>query len=143
MDTVLLATDGSEYATRAAERAIELAAERGAALHVLAVVDRRTVDEPALSVDELATIEAEDHARESLEAVVELAADAGVTVVWEHRHGIPHAEILTYAAEIDAAVIVVGEHGTRDDHCGGVGRRVAEIADREVVVAGRDATVVH
>lgn len=143
MDTVLLATDGSEYATRAAERAIELAAERGAALHVLAVVDRRTVDEPALSTDELATIEVEDHARERLEVVVEEAAEAGVTTAWERRHGIPHAEILTYAAEIDAAVIVVGEHGTRGDHCGGVGRRVARIADREVVVAGRDAATVN
>lgn len=143
MDTVLLATDGSDYATRAAERAIELAAERGAALHVLAVVDRRKFDEPALSSDELATIEVEDHARESLEAVVELAADAGITSVREHRHGIPHAEIVTYAAEIDAGVIVVGEHGSHDDHCGGVGRRVKQIADREVVVAGTDATLVH
>lgn len=143
MEPVLLATDGSEYATRAADSAIELAAERGATLHVLGVVDRRKFDEPALSVDELATMEIEDHARESLEAVIELATDAGVTAVPEHRHGIPHEAILTYAADIDAGVIVVGEHGAHDDHCGGVGRRVARIADREVVVAGRDVSLVH
>lgn len=143
MDTVLLATDGSEYATRAADRAIELAAERGATLHVLGVVDRRKFDEPALSVDELATMQVEDNARESLEAVIELAADAGVATVPEHRHGIPHETILTYAAEIDAGVIVVGEHGAHDDHCGGVGRRVTRLADREVVVAGRNASLVH
>lgn len=38
-DTVILATDGTEYARRAAERAIDLASEHGATLHVLCVAD--------------------------------------------------------------------------------------------------------
>lgn len=136
METVLLATDGSEYATRAAETAIELASERGARLHVLCVVDRRKFDEPALSSDELATIEVEDHARESFETVVEKAGDAGVSAVHERRHGVPQTEILEYAEDIDAGAIVVGEHGVREEHFGGVGRRVARRSDREVIVAG-------
>lgn len=142
MDPVLLATDGSEPATRAAERAIELADERGATLHVLCVVDRRKLDEPALSADELATIEVEDHARECLEAVIEIAREADVPTVHEHRHGIPVDAILAYADEVDTGTIVVGEHGEHDDHCGGVGRRVARNADREVIV-GADAAPVH
>lgn len=141
MERILLATDGSEDATRAADRAIETAAERGATLHVLCVVDRRKFDEPALSADELATIEVEDHARECLESVVERAGDADVPTVREHRHGIPHEAILEYADDIDASVIVVGEHGARDDHCGGVRRRVARRADREVLVAGSGPTL--
>lgn len=136
MEPVLLATDGSEYATRAAETAIEVASERGARLHVLCVVDRRKFDEPALSSDELATIEVEDHARESFETVVEIAGDAGVPTVHERRHGVPQTEILKYAEEIAAGTIVVGEHGGHEEHFGGVGRRVARNTDREIIVAG-------
>ncbi|WP_265111159.1 universal stress protein [Halosolutus halophilus] len=62
MGPILLATDGSEYARQAAKRAIELAEEREATLHVICVVDQRHFDDPALSSAELATIYAEDHA---------------------------------------------------------------------------------
>lgn len=47
MTAILLATDGSEDARRAAEYAIDLARERDAVLHVLRAVDRWTLDEPA------------------------------------------------------------------------------------------------
>ncbi|MFC7225773.1 universal stress protein [Salinirubellus salinus] len=49
-------------------------------------------------------------------------------------HGVPPDEILAYADRIDASVIVVGEHGEHAEHFGGVGRAVADRADREVVV---------
>lgn len=143
MEHVLLATDGSEYATKAADRAIDLAAERGSTLHVLSVVDRRKFDEPALSSDELATIEGEDRARECIESVIGLAEAAGVPAVHEHRHGIPQETILKYAEEVGAETIVIGEHGAHDDHCGGVGRRVAKSADREVIIAGTNTSLAH
>lgn len=137
MDTVLLATDSSQYADLATRDAIELAADHGATLHVLCVVDRQKFDEPALSTDELATIEVEDRLRECLESVGQRAEDAGVPVVLEHRHGVPADEILAYAAEVDADLIVVGEHGDHEEHCGGVGRTVRRRADREVRVVLR------
>lgn len=134
MDTILLATDGSEYARHAARRAIELAAERGATLHVICVVDERRFDEPALSAAELATIYAEDHAALCVTEVADMAAARDVRVEGDTRHGLPHEVILAYAAEVDADVIVVGEHGDHEEHFSGVGRRVRELADREVVV---------
>lgn len=134
MVTVLLATDGSEYADAAAERAVELARERDATLHVLCVVDRRKYDEPALSTEELATISAEDHGHECVARAERMAEAAAIEVECTCCHGIPHEVILEYAEEIDADVIVVGAHGEHTDHFGGVGRAVADRAECEVLV---------
>lgn len=138
MGSVLLATDGSESARAAADRAIALAEQRGAPLHVICVVDQRRFDETALSAGELATIYAEDHAGMSLEEVAGMAAERGVDVEGDTRHGLPHEVILEYAAEVDADVVVVGEHGDHDVHFSGVGKRVADGADCEVVVVAAE-----
>ncbi|WP_242492968.1 universal stress protein, partial [Halogeometricum borinquense] len=42
--------------------------------------------------------------------------------------------ILEYAAEVDADAIVIGEHGDHTEHFSGVGGKVAELADRDVIV---------
>lgn len=139
MGSVLLATDGSDPARRAAERAIDLAQEREATLHVVCVVDRRRFGETGLSSDEVTTIQAEDSARDCVAAVARMAEDADLDVVEVVRHGVPQEEILAYADEIDADVVVVGEHGTHEHHFGGVGRAVADQTDREVQVVGADA----
>ena len=98
------------------------------------VVDQRRFDDPALGAAELATIYAEDHAALTVEEVTAMATDAAVTVDGDTRHGVPEAVILEYADEVDADVIVVGEHGDHAEHFSGVGRRVSALADREVVV---------
>ncbi|WP_435348855.1 universal stress protein [Haloarchaeobius sp. HRN-SO-5] len=134
MEHILLATDGSEYARQAARHAIELADEDGATLHVICVVDQRRFDDPALSSAELATIFADEHAAVCVEEVTKMAADTAVAVDGDIRHGVPHEVILDYADEVDADVIVVGEHGEHEEHFSGVGRKVADTADREVVV---------
>lgn len=139
MASVLLATDGSEYARRAAEHAIDLARERDATLHVLAVVDRRSLEEPALSSEELMTMLVEDHCRDEIEAVSSMTREAGVPMEWDSRHGVPHEVIAEYADAVDADCVVVGHHGQRAEHCGGVRRRLLERLNREVVVAPPEA----
>ncbi|QIO22824.1 universal stress protein [Haloarcula sp. JP-L23] len=134
MESILLATDGSEYARAAAERAIDIAAEEGARLHVICVVDERRFNEPALSSAELATIFAEDHAHMCVADVREMAEDTGVEVEGTTRHGLPQDVILDYADEVDAGIIVIGEHGSHEEHFSGVGRKVTEQADREVLI---------
>lgn len=134
MSTILLATDGSEYARHAAQAAIELASEQAADLYVLCVVDSRRFDDPALSSAELATIYADDHAALSINEVTEMARERDLQVEGDTRHGIPHEVINEYAADIDAEVIIVGEHGDHDEHFPGVGRKVLETSDREVRV---------
>jgi nucleotide-binding universal stress UspA family protein len=134
MGGVLLATDGSEYGKRAAERAVELADERGTDLYVLCVVDERKYVEPALSSEELANIMVEDHGYDCVTEVESMAADRGVDVEGEICHGVPHEVILDRAKTSGAALIVIGEHGEHDEHFGGVGNKVAEQADVEVLV---------
>lgn len=132
--SILLATDGSLHADHAADHAIDLAAEGNGTLYVLCVVDDRIVPEPGLSSAELATIAAEEHGDECIRLVRDRATDSGVTVEGRHRHGVPHEVIESYADEIDATTIVVGRHGDHDTHLGGVGRRLVEESDHEIVV---------
>jgi nucleotide-binding universal stress UspA family protein len=134
MAAIVLATDGSEYARTAAEQAISLAAERDATLHVVCVVDKRQFDEPALSSSELATIYAEDHAAVCVREVERMAAGRDVPIVGDARHGVPHELILEYADEVDAELILVGEHGDHERHFAGVGDAVRDRADCEVRV---------
>jgi nucleotide-binding universal stress UspA family protein len=134
MGTILLATDGSEYARRAAMEAIDLAEERDATLHVVCVVDERRFDDPALGSAELATIYAEDHAVLSVDEVIGMAGDRPVTVEGDTRHGVPDEIILAYADEVDADTIVIGEHGDHEEHFSGVGRHVTDRTDRDVMI---------
>ncbi|MFC6954583.1 universal stress protein [Halorubellus litoreus] len=135
MSTVLLAVDGSEHGQHAADRALEEANARNATLHCLCVVDRRVHAEPGLSTGELSTIEAEDRGHRFVDDVAETAQDRGVAVETAVKHGVPVDVILEYAREVSADLVFVGEHGDHDNHLGGVGRRVADAADCEVVVA--------
>lgn len=132
--TILVPSDGSEYAEEAARQAIALATEHGAALHVLSVVDRRVHDEPGLSSEELVTIEAEDLYHDCVSELRDRAATVGIDVECAVRHGIPHEAIAEYAEEIDADVILVGAHGDHHTHLGGIGRKVRRATDREVRV---------
>jgi len=134
VNTILLATDGSEDAHAAAERAVELATERDASLHVLCVVDKRKLSEPTLSSMEYETIQAEDHGHECVTEVSRMAEEAGITIEGDVRHGVPPELIAEYADEIDADMIVIGEHGDHAEHLSGVGRQLVETSDREVVV---------
>lgn len=132
MGGVLLATDGSEYARRAAGRAIELAAEHEERLYVICVVDERRFVESALGSAELATIYAQDDASLSVREVTEMAERNGVSVEGATRHGTPHEVILDYADEVDADVVLMGAHGAHDVHLSGVREKVLEESDREV-----------
>jgi nucleotide-binding universal stress UspA family protein len=133
MATVLLATDGSDCAQRAAERAVEIARERDATLHAVWVVDDRKFGEPALSSDELATIWAEDHGHDCLQRVVAMGTRAGLDVSVEVTHGRPAERVLERAQRLGADVVVVGEHGDHREHIGGVGRRITAGCDCEIV----------
>lgn len=135
---ILVAVDGSDHARRAVERGLELASDRGVPLHVITVVDRRIRSEPALSSGELVTIASEDRCRD-LQTVVERdAARSGVECHCEVCHGLPHERVLEYADEIGAASVLVGVHGDRDSHLGGVGRKLREASDYDVRVIGPD-----
>lgn len=136
-DTILVATDGSGSANRAVVHALEQAEQHGAELHAIYVVDTDRYAEPALSSVELATTGIEDWAHEELDEVAQRGASLGVEVVTRCCHGKPYVEIINYADDVDADLIVVGYQGhshTETEQIGSVTDRVVKNAGRPVLV---------
>ena len=133
-ETILVAVDGSERAEQAAEEAVELAANHGSTLHGIYVVDTGLLGEPALSTAELVVDEVEDHGHGLLETLRELASAREVPFENCLCHGIPKDEIVTYAEEIGADLVVVGAFGNNPGHrTGSVAEHVFEHAPSRVM----------
>jgi nucleotide-binding universal stress UspA family protein len=135
VDTILIPTDGSAHAQRAAAHAITLAKREDAALHALFVVNTHEMGEPALSSMEILIDEHEDRGRKVLAAIAEAAEKRGVTVETTCCHGEPTEEIRKYADEVDADLIVVGERGETHEHREGTVTRALQRKDDRIVVA--------
>ena len=110
-DTVLLATDGSETADRAADRAIDLAATYGADLHALYVIETRTAYDNAIVDPEEVEANLRSEGREILDTVADRAAEAGVDAETAVEEGVPADTVEAYAETHDADVIVLGRRG--------------------------------
>lgn len=133
-DTVLLPTDGSEGGKRAERTGLALAEQFDAEIHAMHVIDTRHHSEPALSTMELVTDEAEAEAMALLEEIIEEGTERGLDVASRCCHGVPHEEIVAYADEVDADVIVMGYRGhTHDRKMGSVVDRVLHAVDRQVL----------
>ena len=133
-DTILIPTDGSEPAERAARRGFDLAWDLDAAVHVLSVADRRIAASASYSGDSHSIRERLlAKATERATAICEEATGRGLEATAATRDGIPAGEIVAYADEHDADAIVLGTSGR-----GGVARSmVGSVADKVV----RTATV--
>ena len=134
-DVILLPTDGSDGTHRAEDHAIQLAAEHGAALRVLHVVNLGAIP-PEVGADRVA--DALETAGESAIAdVVDRAEAAGIEdVSGVIEHGSPHREILDYADDHDVSLVVMGTHGrTGLDRylLGSVAERVVRLSETPVL----------
>lgn len=137
-DDILVPTDGSGGTDETLRHAVDLAERHGATLHALYVVDKRLYfaagDENRADVED----RLREGGREAVAAVRDRAADAGLDVETSVREGYPDRDIVEYADEIDADVIVIGTHGRtgrdRLAHLGSVTERVVENAHRPVFV---------
>ena len=111
-DTILVPTDGSEHAQRAAAHARQLAIAFDADVHVLAVVDVSDAAGPfnAGGVDKAYVEQLETRYREGVDDV-ETVLKPDVTVQTALRRGQAAEEILEYAAEVDADALAMGTHG--------------------------------
>lgn len=132
---ILLATDGSEPARDAGKHAIQLAKGMGLKLVALRVVDieRYTYDWEAVRED--VTKELETHARRVLDDVKKDAAEAGIDVDTQVRHGDSSREIIRFAHDDpDVVLVVMGSAGRRR-----LGRQlIGSTAERVVRQVGRD-----
>ena len=139
MNRILIATDGSESAREAVEFGLDLAAEQGTRAFVVHVV-------PAVDFKPYAGFsffpptgphEPGEHDREPLEEAVELAAEKDVKIRTELLKGRPADEIVAFADNIDANLIVVGSRGhgvIAGALLGSVSRAVVHESRRPVLV---------
>jgi nucleotide-binding universal stress UspA family protein len=115
---ILVATDGSEVATKSIQYAVDLAKQTGATLILLSVVDRGFII--AQSIPDMATpthfIEPiEDYLRQAAEAYLEnaekLCREKRVESEKVIRSGHPVEEIVEEAEKLKVDLIVMGSHG--------------------------------
>jgi nucleotide-binding universal stress UspA family protein len=111
-ESVLIPTDGSDAAMRAAEHTLSLAASLDATVHVLSIVD-----DAALGLDVQSTLsdsETEQAATDAVETVVSKAETHGVTDTVRHvEHGRPVEEILDCIESTDVHAVGMGTTGRR------------------------------
>lgn len=137
-DDILLATDGSATADRAAEHATAQAREFGATLHVLHAVAPALTD--VISSDSVGELveDATGEGEDLVERVAERARAEGVDTVTHVEQRSPHEAILGYAEEEGVDLIVVGSRGRseksiRDRLLGGVSTKVVYLSDVPVL----------
>ena len=137
-DTVVVATDGSESVSRAADCALDLAATFDATAHALYVVDASQVESLPDDLRDDVRDALDDQSREALSAV-ETANEAREdpadleTVV---RVGRPAEQIIGYARDIDADAVAMGTRGRHGEHSflvGSVAERVVRMCSRPVL----------
>lgn len=137
-DAILVAIDGSAPANRAVVHALEQAEQADATLHAIYVVDTDRHSEPALSSMELETNELEQYGNDELAEVTERGEDLGLEVVTRCCHGKPYQEIIAYADEVDADLVVLGYRG----HSHVDTEQLGSVTDRVVQNLGRPVMVV-
>jgi len=114
-DEILVPTDGSRHAKRAAEHAVNLAKQHGGRVHALYVMDMGDAAFVATPSDIGETRDRlERKGRDYTNDVEVLASDAEVDVVTEVRSGIPEDEIVEYVDSANIDLVVMGKRGRSD-----------------------------
>ncbi len=115
---ILVPSDGSKTAQRAAEYAIDLAKQLNASIIALSIIDQRSFIAQTVPVSESArhTIEPiEDYLREAAEGyageIKNICDKSGVTSEISIKTGHPVEEIVKEAKRSKANLIVMGSHG--------------------------------
>lgn len=145
-DRILIPVDGSSAAESAAVRGFELAEAHGARATVLSVVELGPFSSVRLPGESTTAEEAfRERAEEVVARTVERAADFALEVDGEVTSGVPVNEIVEYAEEIDADLIVMGSRGRRGIDrvmLGSVAEGVARYGDVDVLLVnpGEEST---
>ena len=141
-ERILFATDGRDHATAVAEHAIDIARTRDAELRILSVVDDRAF----LVLDDERVQAVRNDLRENALAAVDdashVAAEHGVEAETIVDTGNPADCVLTYAAEHDVDLIVMGTSGDsyETNVVGSVSQRVVRESPVPVLTVGPAAS---
>lgn len=140
-ERILLATDGSDNAELAAERAIEMADCHDAALHVLYVAEKTTEDPARKGVEEKIAEEL-NRGADVVEDVEAGATERGIEAETAVEPGVPRTMIETYAEEHGIGLVVLGStgaSGVTEKLVGTVAKYVVNEAPADVFVVRPDS----
>ncbi|MFB6101717.1 MAG: universal stress protein [Haloplanus sp.] len=139
-DTILIPTDGSKEARKAAEHGIELASAFDATVHALYVIQLPGAPRTVYIWDDEEEVREEyrEYGEEVTQEVADMASEAGVETETAIKTGSIHEGIVDYADEIDADVIVMGT-GYR----GKVGGLLGTTAEKVVRTANVPVTTIR
>ncbi|RKD88980.1 universal stress protein [Halopiger aswanensis] len=108
-EEVVIPTDGSDAAERAAETTLDVAEKYDATVHAVYVLDATTYDledAPRSIVGLL-----KEGGRAATDAVADMARERDLSATTSVRRGIPTDELLAYADDVDAELIAMGTRG--------------------------------
>src|SRR6056297_2390105 len=133
-ERILVPTDGSDATREAVQQAVDLAAEHGATIHALYVVNSASfAGLPMDSSWENVSAMLSEEGTTALDDVTAIAEGQGVDVERELSDGNPAREIVRYAEDENCDLVVMGTHGR-----GGIDRLLLGSVAEKVV---RSSTV--
>jgi len=111
-ERILVPTDGSDATREAVQQAVDLAAEHGATIHALYVVNSASfAGLPMDSSWENVSAMLSEEGTTALDDVTAIAEGQGVDVERELSDGNPAREIVRYAEDENCDLVVMGTHG--------------------------------
>jgi nucleotide-binding universal stress UspA family protein len=140
VNTILVATDGSDPSGRAVDFAVEMAKQNDAALHIINVREGYGLPSELRTDHDNAWL---DQTLEAMSAGIlqtsrTRAREAGAArIVLESRHGDCAEEIMRYANEKNVDLIIIGKRGTGRIAgllLGSVSQKIVSLASRVVAV---------
>lgn len=113
LDKILVPSDGSDCAHRAADAALALADQYDATVHALSVVDTKTLPAaPGMGARLPAIIDTlEQERRDDVESIRERARDRGLDCETTVLKSAPEAAIREYVDNYDIDLVTMGTHG--------------------------------
>ncbi|PGF14091.1 universal stress protein UspA [Natrinema sp. CBA1119] len=108
-ENVVIPTDGSDAAERAAEAALDVAEKYDAAVHTVYVLDTTIYDLEDVPRSIIGSLkEGGDNATET---IADMARERDLPVTTDRRRGVPTDELLDYIDDVDAALVAMGTRG--------------------------------
>jgi len=139
MKRILIATDGSPASLQAVELGLELAEEHGSQVTFVHVAPAADVLPVAFAMSGPVSVphELDEHDQKALDDALALAEERNVPALTRLLTGNAARQIVAYADEIDADLIIIGSRGlgaVEGALLGSVSRKVLRDARRPVLV---------
>lgn len=136
MDSILIATDGSEQASTAVEHGLDLAETLGAKVHVIYVVETAASYILTVGVSDEEMKKYREYGETVVTDVVDRADERGLDGVGVVKSGKIAPEIAEYAEEENLDAIILGKSGSGaiDKYLGSTAKKVVRLSSAPVTI---------